>query len=353
MVAVSPTGSGKSLVFYLLFRYFNSKTIFIVPTIGLVNQMSEDFHSYGYGEEIHGVTAGVEKDTDALLTITTYQSVVRQPMSWFAQFVVSMTDEAHVDKTKSLRTIFDKMPSIGIRIGMTGTLSEHVLDKMKVIGILGPSIQFTTTKKLIDKGYLSEIFVNSLILVHEGNVHWNLSDRTYSFEYPDEIEFLMNSHKRLDFIRRLSISLKGNTLVMFKRIDYGEKLFQVIKESTDKLIFYVDGKTEIENREETRKSINESENSLTICSTVFSTGININRLNNIILAQPVKSKIPILQTIGRGTRLHENKNGCAIYDIGDKIYSDFDNITYRHSQERLRIYKSEKFPIKENRIVLK
>ena len=119
---LSPTASGKSLIIYMLSRYYPEKKLIEVPTTALVHQMASDFKDYGYQDNCHKITAGADKDTDAEITVTTWQSIYKMPKSWFNQYKVVIGDEAHLFKSKSLESIMKKLTVCPYRFGFTGTL---------------------------------------------------------------------------------------------------------------------------------------------------------------------------------------------------------------------------------------
>jgi superfamily II DNA or RNA helicase len=338
-ICVSPTNSGKSLLQYLLFRYFNKKTLIIVPNIQLVTQMSSDFKSYGYDGDIHEIMEGKEKDTDCQLIISTYQSIYKLPSSWYADKEVILGDEVHTFKAKSLKALMEKCTNSSVRIGVTGTFPDDILSQMTIKGLFGPIHTFISSKELIEQGYSTPLIIKILTLNHIDCCYWK---NTSGIEYEDEIKFLMNSEARIKFIKNLSISLKGNTFIMFNEI----------KGCTDFPVYYVDGNTEVTERNKIISEVETQKNSITVCSSVFSTGINIKRLDNMIFARPSKSRIRIMQSIGRGLRKSPDKNKITLFDISDKIFRDIDNITLRHGLDRVKMYENENFDFKKYSINL-
>jgi superfamily II DNA or RNA helicase len=174
-----------------------------------------------------------------------------------------------------------------------------------------------------------------------------------SFEYQDEISFIIQHDKRNRFISKLSATLPGNTLVIFSRIDHGKDLFEQIKELTDKEVNYIAGETDKESREAVRKFAEGNEVVIVASLGVFSTGVNIRNLHNLVFAHPSKSKIKVLQSIGRVLRKSDDGKPATIYDIIDDLkYKSRDNFTLRHAGERFRYYTEEKFDYKINNVDL-
>ena len=341
---ISPTASGKSLMIYSIVRYFVEKEnniLLIVPTTSLVEQMYKDFEDYGWNAEeyCHKIYSGKEKTTNKNVVITTWQSIYNLPRSFFEKFDVVIGDEAHQFKSKSLVCIMTKMDNAKYRFGFTGTLDGSQTHKWVLEGLFGPSYKVTQTKELIEKGYLSKLQIKVLLLKH--------NEHQFN-EYEDEIQYLIYHDKRNKFIKNLSLDLKGNTLILYSRVEtHGQPLYEMINSSAakDRKIFFVYGGVDAEEREKVRE-ITEKENYSIIVASygTFSTGINIKNLHNIVFASPSKSRVRNLQSIGRVLRKGENKNKAIIYDIADDItYKSKKNYTLNHLIERIKIYSEEKF----------
>lgn len=135
LLMLCPTASGKSLIMYLLTRYYKLKTLIIVPTTALVNQLSDDFSSYGYTEEIHKIFSGKEKQSDNDICISTWQSIYKMPPEWFSQYDLVIVDEAHTAKAASLKTIMENMTKCKYRFALTGTLDGTKTNEMVLVGL--------------------------------------------------------------------------------------------------------------------------------------------------------------------------------------------------------------------------
>ena len=341
---ISPTASGKSLMIYSIVRYFVEKEhniLLIVPTTSLVEQMYKDFDDYGWNAEeyCHKIYSGKEKSTNKNVVITTWQSIYNLPRSFFENFDVVIGDEAHQFKSKSLVGIMTKLDNTKYRFGFTGTLDGSQTHKWVLEGLFGPSYKVTQTQELIEKGYLSKLQIKVLLLKH--NEH-------QFDEYEEEIQYLITHDKRNNFIKNLSLDLKGNTLILYSRVEtHGQPLYEMINSSAakDRKIFFVYGGVDAEEREKVREITEKENDSIIVASYgTFSTGINIKNLHNIIFASPSKSRVRNLQSIGRVLRKGENKNKAVLYDIADDItYKSKKNYTLNHLIERIKIYSEEKF----------
>jgi superfamily II DNA or RNA helicase len=318
--------------------------------------MYTDFESYGWNVKkyCHRLYSGYSNQTNKKVLISTWQSLYKLPKEYFKQFGVVFGDEAHLFKSKSLTEIMTKLIDCKYRIGLTGTLDGAHTHKLVLEGLFGAVNKVTTTKKLMDKKQLSNLVVRCLILKHsEAN-----SKIVSNGKYQDEIDYLVGSKPRNNFIRNLALKLKGNTLILFQLVEkHGKNLHKIIEEKAEenRKVFYIYGGVETEEREKAR-AIVENENDAIIVASygTFSTGINIKNLHNIIFASPSKSRIRNLQSIGRGLRLGDNKVNATLYDISDDlIYKSKENYTLKHFQERINIYTEEEFEYEIHNVNLK
>ena len=365
VLLVSPTASGKSLIIYLLIRQFLNyhckKGLIVVPTTSLVEQLYSDFKDYSSKNEwkpeenLHRVYEGKSKHSDLPLIISTWQSIYKQPKEYFEQFDFVIGDEAHRFKAQSLTSILTNCINAKYRIGLTGSLDGTQTHKLVLEGLFGISEKVATTKELMDKKRLADFEIKCLVLKHSQDVCAKLKKSTYQ----QEIEYLILNESRNKFIKNLTLSLKGNTLILYQYVDkHGKILYDLIDASNqnkERKIFFISGKTEVEIREEVR-SITEKENNAIIVASygTFSTGINIRNLHNVIFASPSKSRIRNLQSIGRALRLGDNKEKAVLYDIADDMrHEKYMNHTLKHFVERTKLYNEEKFSYKLYKIGLK
>ena len=162
---------------------------------------------------------------------------------------------------------------------------------------------------------------------------------------------MVHYQPRNEFICNLATTLKGNTLILFQFVEkHGKKLKEMLdKLNTNHKVFFIHGGTEVEDREEVRKIAEEEENAIIIASYgTFSTGVSIRRLHNIIFSSPSKSRIRVLQSIGRQLRKSEFKEKAKLYDLADDLsWKSYKNHTLKHYEERLKIYESEMFEHKK------
>lgn len=347
-VFLSPTASGKSFIIYLITRYYNARTLIIVPTTSLVSQLASDFADYGFDSStnVHSVFSGQDKRSPKPITISTWQSIYKLPKSYFEDYDLIIGDEAHQFKAKSLTTIMEKMENTKYRFGFTGTLDGSMTNEITLTGLFGPVYRVTTTKSLMDDGKVAKLNIKVIILKHKKEDRKLISKTNYQ----DEVDWIVSNAVRNKFLRNLTLSAEGNTLLLFQFVDkHGKLLYDSIKsKDPNRKVFFIHGGVDAEDRENVRRIVESESNAVIVASFgTFSTGINIRNLHNIVLASPSKSRIRLLQSIGRGLRLSETKDSVTVYDIGDDLrHGDRTNYTLQHLTERMEIYNSEDFEYK-------
>ena len=365
-ILLSPTGSGKSYIIYLAVKYWITmlsqgvgypkagRVLIVVPTTSLVEQMYADFIDYGQNEKsMHRIYSGKDKNINTSIVISTWQSIYKNPKKWFEQFGMIIGDECHGFKSKSLSSIMNKATEAKYKIGTTGTLDGTQTHKLVLEGLFGPVHKVTTTKNLQKDKTLADLNISILTLKYSDDIRKQVKD----YNYQDEIDFIVSYDKRNKFIRNLAVDQKGNTLVLFQRVDkHGKILFDLITDKipSDRKVFFVSGQTETSDREAIRKIVEKQHGAIIVASLgTFSTGINIRNLHNIIFASPSKSQIKVLQSIGRGLRKADDGSDTRLFDIADDLrWKKRNNYTLSHSQERIRIYEQEQFNFKRYEIGL-
>ena len=339
---VSPTASGKSLMIYTITRYMVEKgkdVLLVVPTTSLVEQMYKDFIEYGWEVEkyCHRIYAGKEKESTKSVTITTWQSIYKLEAPFFKRYGCVIGDEAHLFKSKSLVKIMTKLRDAKYRFGFTGTLDGTQTHKWVLEGLFGPAYKIIRTDELIEKGHLAKLDIKILLIRHDPE----------KFEtYEDEVQFIIQNQKRNNFIKNLTLDLKGNTLLLYSRVEtHGEILFNMINNVKERKVFFVHGGVEANEREEIREITEQQNDAIIVASYgTFSTGINIKNLHNVIFASPSKSRVRNLQSIGRVLRKGDRKTSATLYDIADDTtYKSQKNYTLNHLIERVKIYNEENF----------
>jgi len=343
---LSPTASGKSFIIYLIARYYNVRTLIIVPTTSLVSQLASDFADYGFESDrnVHRIYAGQDKQTNKQIIISTWQSLYKLDKSYFEQFDLVIGDEAHLFKAKSLTSILTKLNNCKYRFGFTGTLDGAQTHKLVLEGLFGLVRKVVSTAELIEQKHLASFMIKAIILKYPDTIRQQLRNA----DYQAEMDFLVRNDARNKFIKNLALSLDGNTLLLFQFVEkHGKILYDMLKDE-DRPVFFVHGGVDGDEREEIRRIVETEQKAIIVASYgTFSTGVNIRNLHNIIFASPSKSKIRNLQSIGRGLRKSDSKDSAVLFDISDDLtWKTRKNFTILHFVERMKIYNEEKFDYK-------
>ena len=358
-VVVSPTGSGKSLVIYMLLRWMldevPGKIMLVVPSVSLVEQMWSDFISYGWNEELmkNFVEKLYNKQTPTFkkrILITTYQSVMRKGPDFFEDYRVLMNDEAHSVKSAMLTKIAKMCTNADYRLGFTATIPTEPIDHMGVFGVLGWRIYDLKSFELIDKGYLSQIEVVNLFLDYDDEYRKRVNGRSFN----EEEMLLEKSARRLDGFSYVLDRLPetNNTLILVKHLEHLETMKNWLEgKYADKYkIHVIQGSTDPLAREGIRQGMENEKGSVLLATYgTMSTGINIKRIHNIMFGASSKSHIRVLQSIGRGLRTHETKSKLILWDVVDNLTTFTRtgkpkyNYMMKHWNERLNIYREQKF----------
>jgi superfamily II DNA or RNA helicase len=344
------TGGGKSLVIYGLVRWMmnlQKSTLVIVPTVNLVTQLNNDFKDYSVNNgfdvdsNVHCISGGKEKSNEHPVVISTWQSIYKLGSSWLNNFDMIICDEVHLATSACISKIFEDATDVEYRIGLSGTLRDSKTNALVLEGLFGKIYELTTTRELIDAGHLSELKIRGIILNYEDHIKKIVS----KLKYQDEIDFLVGHDTRNEFIKRLALQCKGPTLIIFNFVEkHGKVLYEMIKESSkEREVFFLSGATKDSEREYAKNRAKTDDVILLASYSLFSTGTNVPTLANIIFAHPRKSKISVLQSIGRVLRKAEGKKHAVLYDVADDLsWKSKTNMTYKHFQERIGYYNKAK-----------
>lgn len=354
-LVLSPTGSGKSFIIYLIIRFLLNhipgKILISVPSINLVRQMKSDFCSYESNrlicDQCYELLSGVSKSTSRRVVIATWAMLYRQDNDFFKQFDVFICDEAHQADTMALGKIINMMPHVRYRFGFTGTLDGSKTHELQCRAWFGSLIKASTTKELMDKGLLSSLEIRSL------SIEYSEKDRQEmkASDYQTEIAFIVSHPQRNEFLVDLALSQPNNTLLLFNLIEkHGEVIFKLAEkraEEMGKKVFFISGNTGVDRREYIRQTMEREANVVLFASFgTLAVGVNIKNLHTIIFAHPYKARIRTLQSIGRSLRKLIGKEKAILIDICDDLcYHKHTNFALKHATERLKIYESEGFGI--------
>lgn len=266
LLILSPTSSGKSLIIYLLYRHCvdnNLNLLITVPSTSLCEQLYSDFESYvsddhkveDYTAKLYG---GQDKSVEKLVYISTWQTCSGMSPEWLSQFDFYICDEAHQGNAKELSSIIDNLPGCRYRIGLTGTLNGSNIHEIEMHARFGDIFKMVTTKELIERGIVTDININ-MVKLSRPKKEVEFFHAICKNEYQREIDWLINSEERNNYIINLGLTLPTNTLLLFNRIDaHGMKLFEMMTEKAvqyKKKIFYITGSVKTKDREIIRKSL--------------------------------------------------------------------------------------------------
>lgn len=352
-IILSPTSSGKSMIMYMLSRILvEQKILIIVPNVSLISQIASDFVDYSKKNEwdvddnCHFISAGVNKNSDKQIICSTWQSVWKQPQSWFEQFDAVIVDEVHLASADCIVSIMRKCVNAFYRVGMTGTLDGSKTNEMSLIANFGPVHRVASTKQLMDSGIVTRAVVNAIALKYPEET----CELMRGLPYDDELKFIITGKKRNNFLANLPKGLNGNSLFLFRFVEHHAVIVRdlMLEKHPDKEIYLVTADTPAEERERIRLRANEVDN-MVILSTyaLFSTGVSINNLHHVVFASPLKSRVKVLQSIGRSLRKHSSKECAYIWDIIDDLRGDKkqQNYSLGHFLERLDSYKRDQFEV--------
>lgn len=354
---LSPTGTGKSLIMYMIMRWVlhcqdGERFVIIVPTTTLTHQLISDFEDYSSIDEdfvvedmCYPIFSGQDKKAPHQVIVSTWQSLAKFDRTWLMEVGGVIGDEAHTCSAKICQGILDKMTNAQYRIGTTGTLDGTKVHEMVLEGIFGPTYTATTTKEQIDEGNLAKLQIKVMKLQYPEDER-----RLAKFKYQDEVQFIAKHEKRNRFVAKLALSTEGNTLVMFRFKEHGQMLYDMIKEKAgqNRKVFLVHGEIDGAYRNEIRGVVEGEQNAIIVASIgTFSTGINIKNLHNLVFATPHKGRIKVLQSLGRALRKSTDGRETIMYDICDDLHwKKRKNFALIHSIERIKQYSAEKLDYK-------
>ena len=335
------TGAGKTLMTAALAKSVEQygRSLVIVPNTSLVVQTEADFINLGLDV---GVYFGARKEYGKTHTICTWQSLNillkkisgeedRDPEMeefFFDDIACVIVDEVHMAKADVLKTMLTGVFSnIPIRWGLTGTIPKAAMDKVSLLVSLGPVIGKLSASELQDRGVLANCHVNIV----------QLKDKVEFTNYQSELKHLLEDENRLDKMADLirEVNKTGNTLVLVDRVNAGKELVSRL----DNAVF-VNGGTKLTERKEEYDEVATSDDKIIVATYgVAAVGINIPRIFNLVLIEPGKSFVRVIQSIGRGIRKAEDKDFVQIWDITSSC-----KFAKRHLTQRKAFYKEAHYP---------
>lgn len=347
---VLATAGGKTLTAAsLLTKLFllhgaSFKCLYIVPDLGLVTQTYSDFISYNVPFTVRKWTGsnplenGATETSNVIIANLGILQSKNSDLSWLENISALFVDEVHkIRRGNEINKVIKNIKT-PVRFGFTGTMPECLLDQWNIIGKIGPVLYEKSSYQLRLESYVSNVTVVVLQIKYKTLPQYpseliNASDR-----YRAEIAFLIKNNFRNNIISKFSCNTTKNTLILVDYIEHGETLFSTIQNTCkEKQVYFIRGEVEIDEREKVRKLMEEHHNVVVVAiSKIFSTGINIKNLHYIIFAGGGKAKIKILQSIGRGLRLHKDKDKLIIVDVADDL-----QYGYQHFLKRKSLYEKE------------
>jgi superfamily II DNA or RNA helicase len=356
VVVESSTSSGKSFMIYLITAFLNrhieGKVLIVVPSILLVDQLTTDFKNYDKLNtigDIHSIVADVEKDSDAKIYISTYQSIAELKKDYFLKFDLVVIDECHSAATKSITHILKSSENALFRFGFTGTLKSDPVTKMTIKGLIGNTLKGITAKELIVAEKAAQIKIKGVILDYPQEFKNYFKKRVK--KYTEEVDFINNIIERKELICKICLKIPDdeNILILLNRVEEIDIFQEILKDIGNKEVFVIKGSVSKKSRNETI-NFTEKNNGVVIIGTIgcMSTGVSINNLQHLILASSLKSEITIPQSIGRMMRKDNKKNISYIWDIVDNLMDEDDkyNYTLSHFFERVKLYLKSDFEFK-------
>ena len=356
-ILLSCTSSGKSLMLFNIIKSIRKQNfkniLLIVPNIMLVDQMYDDFESYGWqnlDKEVERLGGGHEAYFDKPVLISTWQSLQNKEADFFEKFDALFIDECHGSKASVLSKLTKQCINARFKIGTTGTLPTDKSDLLQIKSVLGDVIFELKSKELIDVGVLTKIQIANVIAKYPPEfVKMNKSR-----SYPEEVKMVEEYEDRNKVLKLIidHTDPKHNILLLVNHLKHVKLLQEWIeKEYPNKKVSVITGSVSGDERSEIRKGIEEEDGTILLATyATMSTGVNMPKLHDVILYSNSKSKIKVLQSIGRGLRKHATKNLIVLYDVADDLsYKTrtgrvVDNYLMKHWKERMSYYKEQEFP---------
>ena len=356
-IIVLPTSAGKTFTMALIaataIKEKNFNIFIIVPNIQLVEQTYQDFLDYGIPNEYISRWTGNYEYSDTKIVISNSQILLseKQDSSVIKKFQCIIVDECHkIATAQEIAKLIKKLEHKHI-FGLTGSLPENKFDVWSLNRIFGSVVYYKKSIELRTENYISKVRVVGLEITYNNIPNFSkpsMSEPTAGYE--EETTWLHTNNFRNQLILKLADGLKTNTLILVDRIVHGELLLEYFKSNTSKQVYFIQGSVDVEEREKLRQLMEDTHGVVCIAiSKIFSTGISIKNLHNVIFAAIGKARIKIIQSIGRSLRLHHSKTMATIFDIADI------NLTYgsKHYEERKKLYNNEKIPLICKQFVVK
>lgn len=357
-IIVLPTSAGKTLTIALIAATTlqtkpQDNILILVPNIQLVSQTYNDFIEYGIDSKLISKWTGNHEYSPTKIVIANNQILLSktQDKSVLDCFNMVICDEVHKISTADKISKLVKTLKAEYKFGFTGSLPEDNFDIWSINRIFGPVLYKKLSIELRQDNFISKVRVVGLELEYKNIPEFtkpSMAEPTAG--YIEETQWLHTNEYRNSVIAKLVNRLDTNTLILVDRIAHGEHLLEYLKDQTDKQLYFIQGSVEVEEREKMRALMEETSGVVCIAiSNIFSTGISIKNLHNIIFAAIGKARIKIIQSIGRSLRLHHTKQMATIFDVADVCL----HYGFKHYEERKRLYLSENILLTSTKLVEK
>lgn len=342
------TAGGKTLTMASLLSKIHTlngdfKCCLIVPNRSLVEQTFSDFREYGvpFGCSKWTGDDSLDISKNVVICTTAILQSKNSDIDWLKYIDVLIVDECHhIKKSNEITKIIETCKT-SHKFGFTGTLPEDKIDQWTIIGKLGPVIFQRKSYELRQDKHVVPAISQVIELYYKTKPIRSFGVGNAVDNYKKEIDFLIKNQFRNETIKKLSANCQNNALILVDYLEHGETIYKLLNSTLkEKKVFYITGEMDVEKREEIRKIMEHEKNVICVAiSKIFSTGINIKNLHYIIFGGGGKSKIKVLQSIGRGLRLHESKSTLYIVDIADQLYYGM-----QHQMKRQEFYEQENIP---------
>jgi len=360
-VFLSSTSSGKTLMIYLLARWYaektNKPTLVLTTRTNLVKQAVDDIEEYSDGETIvKGVGDGDTRATgvESEVLVSTWQSAQNADQKWFENFGCIIADEAHSWDSGAFIKIAEMWKNNRYRFGFTGTLDGSKVNAMILKGIFGPIVRVSSNAERIADGTVAKPVFHMTRLVYPdedkklcAKFGTNERGNPRPMDYSEEVEHVITHERRRNFILKLIDTLEGNTLILFNRNEaFGIPMYERAKELfPHKNVSLVYGAVGGDERIAIQKLMEVSDDNQVWASLgTFSEGMSVNNIRNVVFGFPMKQSIRVLQSVGRGIRKMEGKDVCHFYDlVDDLVWKRHDNYCWKHAMIRCEVYAKEGF----------
>ena len=359
-ISVLGTGAGKTLIIASLLEsvFQNSKNkatfkcLVVVPDLGLVEQTFGDFAEYKVSFSYSKWTGSHTPNLESNIIIA--NSAILQSQfeknDWIKFVDVVVIDECHkLSSGNKITKLIQKINTYN-KFGFTGTLPETNIDKWNIIGKVGPVLIEKSSHFLRENKFLTSAVVKIFELHYLNGPIRPTTTNGKNEKYRNELDFIYTNSFRNKVITTTCSNFKNNCLILVNHLDHGERLFDILSNQLkDRQVFFIKGEVEVEVRNEIKKLMELHNNIICVAmSSIFSTGVNIKNIHMIVFASGGKSFIRTVQSIGRGLRLHNEKQQLIIIDISDAL-----EYGKKHSIKRKEIYTKEQITFTEHIIMQK